>query len=245
MREDKSLTRLYFPEKIAPGGRYRLPEAQAHHVRRVLRLKAGAKVTVFNGEGDEYGAAILDVAPAGVTVRVEARLDIDRESRLRIVLAQAVSTGERMDYTVQKAVELGVAAIQPVVSSRSVVRLDSERAARRVAHWQAVAVAACEQCGRNRVPAVAALLSFPRWLAAGSGPGVLLSPAAALRLSDLPQPHSPLTLLAGPEGGFTPDEQEAAERAGFAAVKLGPRVLRTETAAVAALAVMQALWGDF
>jgi 16S rRNA (uracil1498-N3)-methyltransferase len=244
MREDKSLTRLYFPEDIAPGSQYRLPEAQAHHVRRVLRLKAGAKVTVFNGEGDEYGAALVDVAPAGVTLRVEARLEIDRESRLRIVLAQAVSTGERMDYTIQKAVELGVAAIQPVVTSRSVVRLDCERAARRVAHWQAVAVAACEQCGRNRVPPVAALLSFPRWLAAGGGPGVLLSPRGALRLSDLPQPQSPLTLLAGPEGGFTPVEQEAAERAGFAAVRLGPRVLRTETAAVAALAVMQALWGD-
>jgi 16S rRNA (uracil1498-N3)-methyltransferase len=245
MRDDKSLTRLHFPGKIAAKCECRLPAAQAHHVRRVLRLKPGAKLTLFNGEGNEHDAVILCVAHSGVTVRVGPRREVDRESRLRVVLAQAVSAGERMDYTVQKAVELGVAAIQPVVSSRSVVRLDSERGARRVAHWQAVAVAACEQCGRNRVPLVEPLLSLPRWLAAGARQGVLLSPTGALRLSDLPQPQAPLTLLAGPEGGFAPEEYAAAERAGFAAVKLGPRVLRTETAAVAALAAMQALWGDF
>lgn len=248
MHEDKPLTRLYFPGKIVAGSQCRLPAGQAHHVQRVLRLKPGAALTLFNGEGEEYDAAILDVAKAGVTVCPGERREVDRESRLRVVLAQAVSAGDRMDYTIQKAVELGVAAIQPVVSSRSVVRLDSERGARRVAHWQAVAVAACEQCGRNRVPPVQSVKSFAAWLAE-AGPdarhGLMLSPRGARRLRDLPPPQSHVTLLAGPEGGLTPEEQQAAERAGFKPAKLGPRVLRTETAAVAALAAMQALWGDF
>lgn len=245
MPADKSLTRLYFPEEIAVGSECRLPPAGAHHVQRVLRLEPGAALTLFDGAGAEYEAAIVRVGKGDVTVRIGERREVDRESLLRVVLAQAVSAGERMDYTIQKAVELGVAAIQPVVSSRSVVKLDSERGTRRVARWQAVAVAACEQCGRNRVPPVQPLLSFSEWLAPGAVQGVLLSPTATLRLGDLPRPQTPLTLLAGPEGGFAQDEQEAAERAGLTAVKLGPRVLRTETAAVAALAAMQTLWGDF
>lgn len=248
MRQDKSLTRLYFPGKIAAGSECRLPAAQAHHVQRVLRLKPGAALTLFNGEGDEYDAAILDVAKAGVTVRIGARREVDRESSLQVMLAQAVSAGDRMDYTIQKAVELGVSAIQPVVSSRSVIRLDPERGAKRVAHWQAVAVAACEQCGRSRVPSVQPVKSFAAWLVE-AGPdarhGIMLSPRAARRLRDLLPPQSQITLLAGPEGGLTPEEQQAAEHAGFTPVKLGPRVLRTETAAAAALAAMQALWGDF
>ena len=248
MQEDKSLTRLYFPGTIAAGSEFRLPAAQAHHVQRVLRLKPGAALTLFNGEGGEYDAAILDVAGAGVTVRIGASRDVDRESSLQVMLAQAVSARDRMDYTIQKAVELGVSAIQPVVSSRSVVRLDSERGARRGAHWQAVAVAACEQCGRNRVPPVHPVQSFAAWLAE-AGPharrGLMLSPRATRGVRDLPPPRNHVTLLAGPEGGLTPDEQQAAVHAGFTPVKLGPRVLRTETAAAAALAAMQALWGDF
>jgi 16S rRNA (uracil1498-N3)-methyltransferase len=249
MESDKSLTRLYFPGRIAAGSECRLPAAQTHHVQRVLRLKPGAPVTLFNGEGDEYDAAILDIAKVGVTVRVGGHREVDRESPLRVVLAQAVSTGERMDYTIQKAVELGVAAIQPIFSSRSVVRLDSERGARRVAHWQGVAVAACEQCGRNRVPQVQPVKVFAAWLAEEAGTearhGLMLAPRAVLRLRDAPRPQAPITLLAGPEGGLAAEEQQGAERAGFTPVKLGPRVLRTETAAVAALAAMQALWGDF
>jgi 16S rRNA (uracil1498-N3)-methyltransferase len=245
MQQDKSLSRLYFPEKMTAESECRLPAAQAHHVQRVLRLKPGEALALFNGEGEEYDAVVLHVAQAEVTVRIGRRRGIDCESRLRVVLAQGVSAGDRMDYTIQKAVELGVAAIQPIVSSRSVVRLDSERGARRVAHWQAVAIAACEQCGRNRVPPVEPLRSFSHWLGVGTRQGVLLSPSGGLRLHDLRQPQAPLTLLAGPEGGFVPGEREAAERAGFAVVRLGPRVLRTETAAVAALAAMQALWGDF
>ena len=196
MESVKSLTRLYFPGRIASGSECRLPAAQAHHVQRVLRLKPGAAITLFNGEGDEYDAAILDVAREGLMVRVGGCREVDRESPLRVVLAQAVSTGERMDYTIQKAVELGVAAIQPIFSSRSVVRLDSERGARRVAHWQGVAVAACEQCGRNRVPQVQPVTSLAAWLAQ-AGPeakhGFMLSPRAVLRLRDVPRPHAHVT----------------------------------------------------
>jgi 16S rRNA (uracil1498-N3)-methyltransferase len=248
MANGKSLTRLYFPGGIAAHGECRLPPAAAHHVQHVLRLDAGAELTLFDGTGGEYDAVIVRVAKAGVTVRVSARRDVDRESPLDVVLAQAISAGERMDYTVRKAVELGVAGIQPVASGRSVVRLDAERGVKRVAHWQAVAAAACEQCGRNRVPPVHPVKPFAAWLAE-AGPdvrhGLMLSPQAVMRLRDLPRPHGPVTLLAGPEGGLAVEEQQAAERAGFTPVKLGPRVLRTETAAVAALAAMQALWGDF
>jgi 16S rRNA (uracil1498-N3)-methyltransferase len=245
MPADKSLTRLYFPGEIAPGSVCRLPPAGAHHVQHVLRLKPGAGLTLFNGAGGEYGGAIVQLGKAGVTVRIGARREVDRESSLHLVLAQAVSAGERMDYTIQKAVELGVAAIQPVMSRRSVVRLDSERSSKRVAHWQAVVVAACEQCGRNRVPPVRPVLLLARWLEAAEGQGVVLAPTATLCLGDLPRPHAALNLLVGPEGGFAEDEYETVQRAGLTAVKLGPRVLRTETAAVAAIAAMQALWGDF
>jgi len=248
MASGKSLTRLYFPGGIAAHGECRLPPAPAHHVQHVLRLGVGAALTLFDGTGGEYHAVIVRVGKPGVTVHVGARHDVDRESPLAVMLVQAVSAGERMDYTIQKAVELGVAGLQPVASSRSVVRLDAERAVKRVAHWQAVAAAACEQCGRNRVPPVEPVKSFAGWLA-GAAPDarkcLMLSPHAERRMRDLPRPNGSVTLLAGPEGGLAVEEQQAAERAGFTPVRLGPRVLRTETAAVAALAAMQALWGDF
>lgn len=248
MASAKPLTRLYFRGNIAAHGECRLPPAAAHHVQHVLRLDPGATVTLFDGEGSERDAVIVRVGKAGVTVQVGVQRAVDRESPLRIVLAQGVSAGERMDYTIQKAVELGVAVIQPLVSSRSVVRLDAQRAAKRVAHWQAVAAAACEQCGRNCVPSVAPVMSFASWLGmfdARATRALLLAPRASLRVRDLQRPESGITLLAGPEGGLAPEEQQAAERAGFAPVRLGPRVLRTETAAVAAIAAMQTLWGDF
>lgn len=245
----KPLTRLYFSEPVPEHGVCRLPPAQAHHVLHVLRLAAGEAVTLFDGRGAEYAATIAHAGKAGVTVNVGERVEVDRESPLAVTLAQAISGGERMDYTVQKAVELGVSRIQPLESQRCVVRLDAARAGKRVAHWQAVAIAACEQCGRNRVPAVAQVMPLRDWLgalAAGAGGmRILLAPGARAGLRDLARPPGELTLLAGPEGGFTAQEQRDAERLGFAAVRLGPRVLRTETAAVAALAAAQALWGDF
>ena len=244
------MTRLYVPGELVPGRAYALPQPQAHHATRVLRLKAGDAVTLFNGGGAEYGAMVTRVAGDAVIVKVGDARDCARESPLEIVLGQALSGGERMDYTVQKAVELGIAAIHPLAAARSVVRLSGERAEKRVAHWQSVVVSACEQSGRNRVPPVAPVAELAAWLArpvAGEAGALrlLLSPAGATRLRDLPRPAAFIVLLAGPEGGFTPEEEAAARHCSFTPVRLGPRVLRTETAAVAALAAMQALWGDF
>ena len=212
----------------------------------VLRLTAGDTVTLFDGRGVEYAATITRAGKSGVDLTVHERRAVSRESPLAVTLAQGVSSGERMDYTVQKAVELGVAAIQPLLTTRSVVRLADARARKRTAHWHAVAVSACEQCGRNFIPKINDLQNITQWLGVTSGGlRVLLSPRADMRLHDLPRPAGEVILLAGPEGGLSPEEEEAAAGIGFTMVKLGPRVLRTETAAVAALAAMQTLWGDF
>jgi 16S rRNA (uracil1498-N3)-methyltransferase len=246
---DRAPARVYCPGELAPGRTVSLPPPQAHHVARVLRRRAGDALTLFSGDGAEYAAVIESAAGRGVSVTVGERRLLDRESRLRIVLGQAISAGERMDYTIQKAVELGVAVICPIATARCVVRLDAARAAKRLEHWRSVAIAACEQCGRNRLPGIAAVESLPEWLAGGTVRGaalsVLLAPQAAAGLRELPAPEGIVVLLAGPEGGFTAGEQALARARGFVPVRLGPRVLRTETAAVAALAAMQALWGDF
>ena len=244
------LTRIFLSGELRPRSECRLPPAQAHHVVRVLRLAQGDAVTLFNGDGAEYDAMVASVTRDAVTVKIGDARSGAREPALEIVLGQALSSGERMDYTVQKAVELGVAAIHPLAAARSVVRLTGERAEKRVAHWQAVVVSACEQSGRNRVPPVAPVADLAAWLArpAAGGAGalrLLLAPTGATRLRDLPRPAASIVLLAGPEGGFTPEEEAAARHCGFTPVRLGPRVLRTETAAVAALAALQALWGDF
>jgi 16S rRNA (uracil1498-N3)-methyltransferase len=225
-----------------------LPTAKAHHVAHVLRLTPGDAVTLFDGQGVAYDAAISKCARGEVSVQVRSRRDEDRESPLLVTLAQAVSSGERMDYTIQKAVELGIFAIQPLMAERCVVRLSGERAAKRVVHWQSVVAAACEQCGRNRVPEVRPLMSLRDWLdgaAAGEGVRLLLEPEGQVVLRSLPRPTAMVTVLAGPEGGFNANETADALRFGFQPLRLGPRVLRTETAAVALLASMQALWGDF
>ena len=242
------MTRIYFPDEIPDHGVCDLPAAQAHHLAHVLRLAPGDPVVLFDGRGAAYDAVIAQSARGAVRVRVGDRRNEDRESPLCVLLAQAVSSGERMDYTIQKAVELGVAAVQPLLSERCVVRLSGERAAKRVLHWQAVAVAACEQCGRNRVPAVHPLLPLRDWLQQPAAAGELrlsLAPEAAAGLRQLGRPAGRVTVLAGPEGGLTATELDDAAGAGFRPLRLGPRVLRTETAAVALLAAMQALWGDF
>ena len=242
------MTRIYFSEAIPDHGVCDLPPAQAHHVAHVLRLAEGDAITLFDGRGTVHDAVIAQCARGAVRVRVHASRSENRESPLQVTLVQAVSSGERMDYTVQKAVELGVAAVQPVLSERCVVRLSGERAAKRVAHWQAVAVAACEQCGRNRVPPVHPLLPFAAWLelaAVEPGLRILLAPGGAARLQEIGRPSGKVALLAGPEGGLTAAEAGDAGRAGFVSLQLGPRVLRTETAALAALAAMQTVWGDF
>lgn len=224
-----------------------LPEAAAHHAARVLRLRVGDGLTLFNGRGGEYASVITAIARNEVQVAVQQHDPVERESPLAVTLVQAVSSGERMDLTIQKAVELGVQRIVPVESERCVVRLKGERAEKRVAHWQQVAVAACEQCGRNRIPEVRMISPLAVCLAAERDDALrwVLLPGAATALRELPRPQQPLELLVGPEGGLTNAETEQALRAGYVSVRLGPRVLRTETAAPALLAALQALWGDF
>jgi len=241
-----SAPRFHLDQPLAPGARFSLPPGPARHAARALRLAAGDAVTLFNGQGGEYAARIERIQKDEVAVSVTGFADVERESRLRVLLAQGISSGERMDYTLQKAVELGVAAIQPIAAKRSVVKLAAERAGKRVAHWQGVVASACEQCGRNRVPAVAPPLPLAHWLGQQkTGRLLFLSPLAEARLADLPPPAAQDWLVAGPEGGFEIDEIAALHAAGAIPIRLGPRVLRTETAALAALAAMQTLWGDF
>ena len=247
MSRTQKRPRLYLPTEVPAHGVCELPAEQSHHAAHVLRLAAGDAVTAFDGRGNEYAATIERISKSGVRLTLGEPQAVDRESPLQVTLAQGISSGERMDYTIQKAVELGVAAIQPVATERSVVRLDAERAAKRLAHWQGVVVAACEQCGRNLVPQVLPVAPLANWLGAlpASALKLTLTPGAARRLSELDRPAAPMVLLVGPEGGLSAREHGDAVATGFTPIRLGPRVLRTETAAVAALAAMQTLWGDF
>lgn len=239
--------RFYCRTALSPGARIELPEAVARHAVRVLRLPPGATVTLFDGRGGEYPATIELILRDRVEVSLGAWNDRECESPLTITLVQAIQAADKMDFTIQKAVELGVGAIVPVESRRSVVRLAGERAAKRVAHWQGVAAAACEQCGRNQVPLVAPTETLERWLARPTPPDtarLMLAPGAAVALPSLPRTQL-VQLLIGAEGGLDPAEVTAAASVGFVPVALGPRILRTETAGLAALAAMQTLWGDF
>ncbi len=240
--------RLYVDVELRPRSSLALPEDAAHHAARVLRLRDGDAVVLFDGRGAEYDARLSISARERVSAETGERNDVARESPLQATLVQAVSSGEKMDFTIQKAVELGVAAIQPVLSARSVVRLSEEREAKKLARWRRVVIAACEQCGRNRLPAVRETLSVEAYIRA---PGeaslrLLFSPEGKAGLGELKQKIGPtVTLAVGPEAGFSDAEVRLLERAGFVPVRLGQRVLRTETAALAALAALNALAGDF
>jgi 16S rRNA (uracil1498-N3)-methyltransferase len=231
------MPRFYCPVPLASGQALDLPPGAARHVQ-VLRLQPGARITLFNGEGGEFEALIERIGRSDVQVQLGAHHALEREARCTVVLAAGIPANERMDWLVEKATELGAAAIQPLLTERTVLRLAGERAAKRQAHWQAVAIAACEQCGRNRVPAIHPVLDLRDWLrqlpAIGGGARILL----ALRPDAQPLPHgfeSAVTVLSGPEGGLSPAEEEAASRAQFQPVTLGPRVLRAETAPLAVL----------
>jgi len=238
--------RFYVLLPLSPAARLELPEPVARHAVRVLRLGTGAGITLFDGRGGEYPATIEHIEKERVGVRLGNWLLRECESPLQITLIQAIQTGDKMEFTLQKAVELGVTAFYPVTSRRSVVRLSGDRAAKRVAHWQGVAAAACEQCGRNHVPIVGMLESIEQWLArpAPDALRLMLVPEAQECLPPNP-PTRAVQLLVGAEGGLDPAEIAAAQSAGFVPIRLGPRILRTETAGPAALAAMQALWGDF
>lgn len=242
------VTRVHVPAALATGMLLELPTQQGRHLARVLRLPAGAPVTLFNGDGGEFDATIETIRRDMVSVRVGAHQAVERESPLHITLLQGIARGEKMDFILQKATELGVTRIVPLTMVRSSVRLSAETAPRKQAHWQAVATSAAEQCGRNRVPQVAPPATLAAAMAAADeGLKLLLSPDGLARpelLSRLPAQAPRVTLLVGPEGGFDPDEVRGARLAGFLGWRLGPRVLRTETAALVALAALQTLAGD-
>ncbi len=240
-------SRFYCPAKLANGAILNLPDNAAHHASKVLRMKAGDTLTLFDGDGEDYLAEILRINKSEVAVKISAGQTVMCESPLKVTLAQAISSGERMEFTLQKAVELGVNAIQPIAAERSVVKLSGERAEKRIEHWQNVVISACEQSGRATVPQVSPILGLANWLGQPQqfSLKLLLSPTADNSLHTLPKPDGEICLLIGCEGGLSPQEQQLAESCGFKPVRLGARVLRTETAAMAALAAMQTLWGDF
>jgi 16S rRNA (uracil1498-N3)-methyltransferase len=240
-----TIPRLYVDAPLAVGIDLELPQAQAQHVLRVLRLNAGAALVLFNGRGGEFGARITRAGSRGVQCLTESFESTAREPPISITLLQGLSRADRMDYTIQKAVELGVAAIAPVATRRSTIRLDRERASRRQAHWLGVIAAACEQCGRNLLPRLQPVMPLATALAAERASlRLVLDRDAGATLSSLSRPAQDVSLLVGPEGGLDPAEVASAVAAGHVAVRLGPRVLRTETAGVAAVAAIQALWGD-
>jgi 16S rRNA (uracil1498-N3)-methyltransferase len=241
------IPRFHLDGPLRAGGTCALPEDSAHHAIHVMRLRAGDDIVLFNGRGGEYAARISSIQKLQVSIDLLEHRAIERESPLRVVLLQGVSAGDRMDSTLRKAVELGVTEFQPLLTARSVARPKGERAAARQEHWQKVAIAACEQCGRNRIPLVHPLIEVSAYRPQGGEDSlkVLLSPRAQLRFSQSCKAGNSFTLAAGPEAGFSADEEAAFAALGFVPGALGPRVLRTETAALAALAALNALAGDF
>lgn len=236
--------RIYCEGALTPGAVVELTDRAARHIA-ALRIVVGDAIVLFNGDGSESAAVLTAIGKRGTVAAVRERLAVDRESTLAVHLAQGVCASDRMDLVLQKATELGVASIQPVLSSRSIVRLSNERRERREAHWQNVVIAACEQCGRNLVPTVAPSLGFGDYLAGleRTGTLVLLAPEGEATVRTL-APETPVTVLIGPEGGLAPEERSLALAAGFRPVRFGPRILRTETAPLAAIAALQAIYGD-
>ena len=242
------LTRVHVDAPLSPGTELALPESAAAHLSRVLRLTIGDECVLCNGDGRDHAARIVAQDKRGVRVAIESDRVIDNESPLRITLLQGVARGEKMDLILQKATELGVSAIAPLWSQRSEVKLDGERAAKRLAHWRGVVTSACEQCGRARVPEVAAPVALAAALEAlpVGGLRLILDPEGELALNAMSlDSHEHVALAVGPEGGWSPTDREQLRAAGFQGLRLGPRILRTETAGLAALAIMQTVAGDF
>lgn len=243
--------RFYTNNTLTLGATVQLSESAAAHATRALRLEVGDSAIVFNGDGFDYECILISIKKNTVFAAITAAQQVTNESPLRITLLQAISSGDRMDYTIQKAVELGVTSIQPITSQRSVVKLSAERAEKRTEHWQNVAISACEQSGRAVVPTVSAPVSFSNLfaqlnqIAEPDACKITLAPDATQHLNTITRPDGNIYLLIGAEGGFTDEEIALSIAHGFQAIQLGARVLRTETAALAAMSAMQTLWGDF
>lgn len=240
-------TRLHVSQPLASGQRVVLPADSSNHLLRVLRAPPGSPVVLFNGDGRDYAGRLAGGSRSGAEVDIESSTPVATESPIATVLAQGVARGEKMDLILQKATELGVSAIEPLITERTEVRLDAERTDKRMSHWSGVLASACEQCGRARLPALSAPRRLDHWLAAGRGEALrlMLDPAGDVAAADLPpQPPASIVLAIGPEGGLSAAERAQLRSAGFLGLRLGPRVLRTETAGLAALAVLQARYGD-
>ena len=249
--------RFYSAENLQIGATIKLSDNAAAHATRVMRLNVGDGLTLFNGDGFDYSCELMSVKKSEALVIVKSSVKVENESNLSITLLQGISAGDRMEYTLQKAVELGVTNIIPIKTERSVVKLSPERAEKRLEHWQNIVVSACEQSGRAVIPQLEAPTTMALWLAKtpssfkeeGEGEGkplrITLDPLSTLRLHDLSKPDGNIELLVGAEGGLSKEELSVATQNGFSGVQLGKRILRTETAPLAAIAAMQTLWGDF
>lgn len=240
-------TRLFVNDTLGSGIELQLSREQAHYLSRVLRLRDGDVLTVFNGDNGEFDARVVALAKNSALISIDTPVETATESALKIHLVQGISRGERMDFVVQKATELGVKRISPVFTEYGVVKLVPVRAAKRRDHWQSVATSACEQSGRIRPPLIDAPVDLNAWFGAGAKEAdsdLILQPGASTPLSSIAAPVTKVCLLIGPEGGFSEKEYEDAGVSGFRAVSMGPRVLRTETAALAAISAAQILWGD-
>ncbi|MEE4144147.1 MAG: 16S rRNA (uracil(1498)-N(3))-methyltransferase [Halieaceae bacterium] len=238
------IPRIYTGQELQANAEIELEAGPSQHLSRVLRMKVGDALLLFNGSGGQYRATISSIDRKAVVVASAALETLERESPLHLELGIAVSRGERMDWVVQKATELGVTRIAPLVSKRTEVKLGAERGEKKLKHWQQIATSACEQCGRNRLPQILAPQALADWIQQVQADLRLVLHHNAGNTDPAALPPRSVALLIGPEGGLSPEEIEAAERTGFAALQLGPRVLRTETAPLAAIAILQARWGD-
>jgi len=237
--------RIFSPSPLEPGAEVTLDEQGTRHLVQVLRLKVGDTCVLFDGSGRDFSATLTQADKRGCRARVGAILREEPTATLHLHLVIGISRGERMDFSIQKAVELGISGITPTFTERSMVNLSGERLRNRIEHWQGVIRHACEQSGRSRLTQLHAPQALTEWLTDFAGQGLMLDHRAGTTLVSQPPPDKRLTLLVGPEGGLSRNEREGAQRKGMLSVRLGPRILRTETAPLAALAVAQALWGDF
>jgi len=238
------ISRLFVPQALESGATVVLAAESVHYLLSVLRLRAGDALVAFNGAGGEFPARVVEIGRDRVSLSLGLHDDREAESGLQTHLGLGISRAERMDLGIQKAVELGVTAITPLFTERCVVRLSGDRIDQRLHHWRMVVRSACEQCGRNRLPPLHPPEGLTEWLHGQSGMRLFLHPHGGRTLRQLAPPSGPVALLSGPEGGFSDGERQQALSAGFIPLRLGPRVLRTETAALAGLAALQSLWGD-
>lgn len=239
------ISRIYYPFELSTDSSVTLTDDAAHHVANVLRAKAGQALVLFNGDGNEYSAEFTEVAKRKVVARIDSKISISIESPLNIHLGQGISRGDRMEWVIQKSVELGVTDITPLITERCGVKLSQERWSKKHEQWQKLAIAACEQCGRNILPVLHSPSLFTDWInMSTSQVRLTLHPRAERAFRHITIPPTGARLLIGPEGGFSSQEIYQTEQNGFQTVQLGPRVLRTETAAITAISALQAIHGD-